>query len=66
MFTVINMLLRNVPLEGWRTIILGYLTTTIPAVLDLVSKNPTGAEFYYQLAMILAGPLIHYYRNMAK
>ena len=65
-FAWLNSKLSAVPLEGWRTIILGYLTTTIPALINLIENNPTGVEFYIQLVLVLAGPLINYYKVISK
>ena len=57
-----------IPLSGYRTIILGYLSTTIPAVLELLTARHDidSPEFWIEVAKIMAGPLIHGFRRAAK
>jgi hypothetical protein len=61
-----KLLLDRLPLEGYRTIIIGYLSTTVPALLQIVTSNPTGLDFWLQVGMVLAGPLIQYFKAKSK
>jgi len=63
MFKILDIFLKDVPLEGWRTIVIGYASTTLPAVLKIIEGGTTGVEFWFNLAGVLAGPLIHYYKK---
>jgi hypothetical protein len=65
LFKLLDAFLKDVPLAGWRTIIVGYLATALPAALAVVQGDTQGTEFYFNLGIALLGPVIHYFRNQA-
>jgi len=54
------------PLAGYRTIFAGYAATTLPAVIEIATSDLDGAQFWFEIVKVAAGPIIHYFRTKAK
>jgi len=65
-FKFIDSLIEKTPLAGWRTQILGYLGTTVPAMYTILQGDLTGSELMMALAWAAMGPAIQYFKNKSK